>query len=187
MTRTELLKELDRVITSWIVNEYPDICVLKAAREQLNNPVYVVTEGIYSDYHIEGAFTDEESAKKYATLCGGTVETLIPLDRQDGHRDDEKVLITYNYSTNKIINIYFWIRNEQYDKDYCSDSCFKFSLKVNSRVGQDILLKGADSELALKVAQDRYAAWKYENKLVYVNGIASTQKNLDSLAEGGAE
>lgn len=187
MTRTELLKELDRIIDAGIVNGHHDTETLKEVREQLNNPVYIVTEGCYSDYHIEGVFLNEEIAKKYASVCGGQVETMVPMDRQDGHRDDEKMIITYKHSTNKIINIYFTNEYGYPEKDYCFGSEFKFTLKVNSRVGQDVLMNGTDSELALKVAQDRYAAWKYENKLVYVNGIAITQKNLDSLAEGGAE
>lgn len=63
MKRDELLKELNRIIDVGIVNAHHDKDVLKAVREQLNNPVYIVTAGIYSDYHIEGVFLSEEQRK----------------------------------------------------------------------------------------------------------------------------
>ena len=81
MTRDELIHELDRIIDVGIVNAHHDREVLQEIREQLNNPVYIVTEGCYSDYHIEGAFLNEESAKKYAAACGGELETYVQLDR----------------------------------------------------------------------------------------------------------
>jgi hypothetical protein len=161
------------------------ISLLKTVCKQMNNPTYIVTEGCYSDYHIEGVFLNEENAKKYAALCGGEVEEFVPLDRQDGHQDDEMMRITYRHSTNRIIGIYFSNSAKIYDKDTCFGDDFKFSLKVNSRVGQDVILNGADSELALKVAQDRYAAWKYSNELILVNGIVSTRKNLGTFVKGG--
>ena len=82
------------------------IALLKAAHEQQNRPTYIVTEGCYSDYHIECVFLNEESAMKYAAMCEGEVETFVPLDKSDGHQDDEKLIITYSHSDNKIINIY---------------------------------------------------------------------------------
>ena len=51
MNRNELMKELDRIIDVGIVNAHHDREVLQEIREQLNNPVYIVTEGCYSDYH----------------------------------------------------------------------------------------------------------------------------------------
>lgn len=165
MTRAEMMKELDRIIDVGIVNAHHDKDVLKAVREQLNNPVYIVTAGIYSDYHIEGVFLSEESARKYASLCDcddSGLETYVPMDRADGHKDEEKLILKYEPDTNKIISICFgnWL-----EKDRCWSGEFEFFLNVGSRVGQDVILNGADSELALKVAQDRYAIWKYENEL----------------------
>lgn len=170
MTRAEMMKELDRIIDVGIVNAHHDKDVLKAVREQLNNPVYIVTAGIYSDYHIEGVFLSEESAKKYASLCDcddSGLETYVPMDRADGHKDEEKLILKYEPDTNKIISICFgnWL-----EKDRCWSGEFEFFLNVGSRVGQDVILNGADSELALKVAQDRYAIWKYENELKFGGG-----------------
>lgn len=161
MNRNELMKELDRIIDVGIVNAHHDREVLQEIREQLNNPVYIVTEGCYSDYHIEGVFLNEESAKKYAAACGGELETYVQLDRADGHKEDEKLRIEYNTVSNKIsgIEIINWR-----DLDSFSRHIFTFHVSVSSRVGQDVILNGADSELALKVAQDRFAEWAYMHK-----------------------
>lgn len=187
MTRAEMMKELDRIIDVGIVNAHHDTDVLKEIREQLSNPVYIVTAGCYSDYHIEGVFLSEESARKYASLCDcedSELETYVPMDRADGHKDEEKLILKYKPDTNKIISICFgdWIK-----KDRCWSGEFEFSLKVGGRVGQDVILNGPDSELALKVAQDRYAAWKYENELIETGGRLITQKDLDAMAKGGSE
>ena len=158
MTRDELIHELDRIIDVGIVNAHHDREVLQEIREQLNNPVYVVTQGCYSDYHIEGVFLNEESAKKYAAACGGELETYFQLDRADGHEEDEKLRIKYNTVSNEIteIDIIHWR-----DSDSFVQHIFTFHVSVGSRVGQDVILNGADSELALKVAQDRFAEWAY--------------------------
>lgn len=185
MTRAEMLKELDRIIDVGIVNAHHDTDVLKAIREQLSNPVYIVTAGCYSDYHIEGVFLSEESAKKCASLCeDGELETYVPVDMADGHKDDEKMILEYSPKDNKIISVCFggWC-----SKDSFRFNKFEFSLKVGSRVGQDVILNGPDSELALKVAQDRYAAWKYENELIETGGRLITQKDLDAMAKGESE
>lgn len=187
MTRAELLNELDRIIDVGIVNAHHDTDVLKEVREQLNNPVYIVTEGMYSDYHIEGVFLSEESARKYASLNDyddRELETYVPMDRADGHKDEEKLILKYNPDTNKIISI---CSGDWLSRDRCWSGEFGFCLNVGSRVGQDVILNGADSELALKVAQDRYAIWKYENELLEVGGRLITQKNLDAMAKGDAE
>ena len=187
MTRAEMMKELDRIIDVGIVNAHHDTDVLKEIREQLSNPVYIVTAGCYSDYHIEGVFLSEESARKYASLCDcedSELETYVPMDRADGHKDEEKVILKYKPDTNKIISICVgdWLK-----KDRCWSGEFEFFLNVGSRVGQDAILNGADSELALKVAQDRYAIWKYENEPLEVGGRLITQKDLDAMAKGDAE
>ena len=42
--------------------------------------IYVVTDGEYSDYHIEGVFLDKEKAYKYAELNDCIVEEYEPMD-----------------------------------------------------------------------------------------------------------
>ena len=161
MTRNELIHELDRIIDVGIVNAHHDREVLQEIREQLNNPVYVVTQGCYSDYHIEGVFLNEEIAKKYADACVGTFEAYVPMDREDGHKESELLEIEYNTVINKITGIEITYGNYG---DRFSCHIFKFIVSVGSRVGQDIILNGADSELALKVAQDRFAEWAYAHE-----------------------
>ena len=185
MTRAEMLKELDRIIDVGIVNAHHDTDVLKAIREQLNSPVYIVTSGSYSDYHIECVFLSEENAKKYASLCENSeLETYVPADSADGHKDDEKLILKYSPKDNRIISACFgnWVSKDSYWFDQ-----FEFSLWIGSRVVQDVIQNGLDSELALKVAQDRYAAWKYEHELIEAGGRMITRKDLDAMAKGGLE
>lgn len=42
--------------------------------------IYIVTDGDYSDYNIEGVFLDKEKAYKYAELNDCTVEEYEPMD-----------------------------------------------------------------------------------------------------------
>lgn len=42
--------------------------------------IYIVTDGEYSDYHIEGVFLDKEKAYKYAELNDCIVEEYEPMD-----------------------------------------------------------------------------------------------------------
>ena len=44
--------------------------------------IYVVTDGEYSDYHIEGVFLDKEKAYKYAELNDCIVEDSCFLKNQ---------------------------------------------------------------------------------------------------------
>ena len=45
---------------------------------------YVVTSGCYSDYHIEGVYTDKDKAERYANIHGCDVEEW-ELDPHDEH------------------------------------------------------------------------------------------------------
>ena len=42
--------------------------------------IYIVTDGEYSDYHIEGVFLNKEKAYKYAELNDCIVEEYEPMD-----------------------------------------------------------------------------------------------------------
>lgn len=40
----------------------------------MNPPIYIVTQGEYSDYHIKAVFLDEQAAKDFVAICGGDIE-----------------------------------------------------------------------------------------------------------------
>lgn len=116
--------------------------------------VYIVTDGDYSDYHIEAVFTDEEKAKIYAALhCYDNVEEY-DADTIEIDGEFEPWIVHYCCYTNG-----FW---------HCEDTCY--SKKHDNRVWKSayngvqafIYLKERDTTKALKIAQDLYAEWLYE-------------------------
>ena len=185
MTRSELLKELDRIIDVGIVNAKHDSDVLKYIRKLLISPVYVVTSGCYSDYTIQGVTFDEKLAEKFKnyTYEPNEIEVYLPLELKtdDVHHSeqDDSFEVDWEPETNKIHKLEymrFWSETM-----YMERSRFRFWLPCSQRILKDVLANGKESELIKKIAQDKYAAWKYENKIIHVGGMAGTQKAFDDL------
>lgn len=116
--------------------------------------VYIVTDGAYSDYHIEAVYTDEKKAKIYAALhgCGNVEEYDADAIEIDG--EFEPWIAHYCCYTNG-----FWhCENTHYSKRY-DNRVWKSHF---NGVQASIYLKERDTEKALKIAQDLYAEWLYE-------------------------
>ncbi len=116
--------------------------------------VYVVTDGDYSDYHIEAVFTDKEKAEIYAALhCCNAVEEY-DADAIDFDGEFEPWVAHHCYYTN--------------DHWHCEDT--HYSKKYDNRIWKSafngvqafIYLKEQNTAKAIKIAQDLYAEWLYE-------------------------
>ena len=114
--------------------------------------VYIVTDGEYSDYHIEAVFTDEKKAKQYAAIhhCNSIEEYEADTPQIEGETD---VFIVYQIAINSRIGFYV------YDYYY---STKKFN-KVEVHWGKPTIyvsLTDQDESKAKKIAQDMWAEYK---------------------------
>lgn len=188
MTRAEMMKELDRIIDVGIVNTKHDSDVLRHIRKLLKGPekVYVITSGCDSDYCIECVTLDKRKVEGFVKIkaCNTMIEEYTPVEI-DG--EDEKTWLEIDYSTveNRIIGLQF-LDGKYFSDNYISlCGTFEFIIDANGRAAKDLIEKGNDSELALKVCQDRYAMWRYENEVISFGGMAMTQKTFDENQKKG--
>ena len=184
MDRAELLRELDRIIDVGIVNAKHDSDVLKHIRKVLISPVYVLTSGSYSDYSIQGVTLDKKIADKFVKYLydPNEVEVYFPLELKanNDHQSEknDSFEVEWDPETNEIYKLEYY--NGFYSKRMdMVGQYFRFWLLSNQRVMDDVLANGKKSELIKKIAQDKYTEWKYENEIIYVGGMATTQKALD--------
>lgn len=184
MDRVELLHELDRIIDVGIVNAKHDSDVLKHIRKLLISPVYVLTSGCYSDYSIKGVTLDKKLAEKFVKYIydPNEIEVYFPIELKanNEHQSDNKdsFVIDWDPETNQINRLEY--ENDFYSTCmYIGGQGFHFWLYSSQRLIADVIANGKESELIKKIAQDKYTEWKYENEIIYVGGIATTQKNLD--------
>lgn len=123
--------------------------------------VYVVTDGCYSDYHIEAVFTDEEQAKLY---CAAHESEDITIEEYDTEADkiiSEKPVLKcwfvpiYGYDLN--LNGIHWQYTLKKTKTVGYSSwygkCFYLSLPESKT-----------EEEAKKAISDFYAQWKAERQ-----------------------
>ena len=184
MDRAELLRELDRIIDVGIVNAKHDSDVLKHIRKVLTSPVYVLTSGSYSDYSIQGVTLDKKIADKFVKYLydPNEVEVYFPLELKanNDHQSEknDSFDVEWDPETNEIHKLEYY--NGFYSKRMdMVGQYFRFWLLSSQRVMDDVLANGKESQLIKKIAQDKYTEWKYENEIIYVGGMATTQKALD--------
>ena len=184
MDRAELLRELDRIIDVGIVNAKHDSDVLKHIRKVLTSPVYVLTSGSYSDYSIQGVTLDKKIADKFVKYLydPNEVEVYFPLELKvnNDHQSEknDSFDVEWDPETNEIHKLEYF--NDFYSKNmHMVGQYFRFWLLSSQRVMDDVLANGKESQLIKKIAQDKYTEWKYENEIIYVGGMATTQKALD--------
>ena len=184
MDRAELLRELDRIIDVGIVNAKHDSDVLKHIRKVLTSPVYVLTSGSYSDYSIQGVTLDKKIADKFVKYLydPNEVEVYFPLELKanNDHQSEknDSFDVEWDPETNEIHKLEYF--NDFYSKNmHMVGQYFRFWLPSSQRVLDDVLTNGKESQLIKKIAQDKYTEWKYENEIIYVGGMATTQKALD--------
>lgn len=121
--------------------------------------VYVVTEGDYSDYHIVGVCTSQESAKRIQQIASGDYhEAKI----EEYEADKFNIKPTYNYygvsvykNGSATANIDGYIFEPYEVRDYCNakHTC-AFSVDVFAQ----------DEEHAKKIAFDLIAEYKAKEK-----------------------
>lgn len=118
--------------------------------------IYIVTDGIYSDYHIEAVFTTRENAERYAAIhsCSYIEEYEADAEQIQGNID---IYVIHKFDVYKKGDFYL-------DTHYYSDKKITevrkgwFSRNAEIYVSLDKF----DEEKAEKIAQDMYAQWKYE-------------------------
>ena len=131
--------------------------------------VYVVTDGEYSDYHIEAVFTDKEQAELYCATHNLLTDSIEEYDTEE-HKFESSTPVysqwRYRIEERKNGNATFYFSyvtftTEKKDRFEHVNSIFGESAPVvDARI---VLEKDATAEQAKKAAYDRYAKWKYEN------------------------
>ena len=131
--------------------------------------IYVVTEGHYSDYHIEQVFTDKKRARAYANLYPERhLETYVADRVSVKYEKQEKhgLYVAYDFKNNKIDSYSFGELEgipDSVDSSW-AHPIFRFEVEASERLYYDIAEHhGYKSPLLLKIAQDRFASYCYEN------------------------
>ena len=118
--------------------------------------------GEYSERHIEGIFDSEEKANKYVKafkLISIYNNARIKAYELNSRNEDESlydwVRCTYNVDNNTVTT-----EGEFYEEEECvyglsNNKYFEFSVRFEERL--------ADESILLKIAQDRWARYKYEH------------------------
>ena len=119
--------------------------------------IYIVTDGCYSDYHIEAVFTDKEKAKLFAALhnCSNLEEYETSDDNLKG--------VTTSYYTH-IIRAYPK-ENGEFNFSYIDGGAY--STKHLREIREDgdhlkiiISLNERNDRKAFRIATDMLAEWK---------------------------
>lgn len=131
--------------------------------------VYIVTSGCYSDYGIEGVFTDEVMANAYANLDSDRKVETYDADTLKVETSPLYAQILYNVSNNTIQSIstkYIPRYMEHYgppnDDKPDNSAYFMFYCIISERAKKDIEKYGKQSPILLKAAQDRWARYRGE-------------------------
>ena len=138
----------------------------------MKEKVYIVTQGDYSDYHIEKVFKDIEKARLYALAHSDREVEVYEIDDDEIETGKNLITVEYNFNENRIHNIQFsskpclpYVDNEWWP-------CFKFQVSItNKRIYASIIRSGAKSRILLRIAQEKFATYLYEH------GISKEQLN----------
>ena len=117
--------------------------------------IYIVTDGYYSDYHIEAVFTDKRQAEIY---CGTHQCDNIEEYEADQHQFDSDMELKLQWNARiydgvvSEINKYYTFYNvESIEEDIVST--------VSVIITTDT---SVDEDMAQKIVLDKYYQWKYE-------------------------
>lgn len=107
--------------------------------------VYVITDGIYSDYHIVAVITDEETAKKYVSMGAGEIEEF---ETDDFHFPNDLYPYWVKISASNVEKI-------EYEPDIHDSFYDEYRGGKLNKLGDFIWVGFARSEdHALKIARD---------------------------------
>jgi hypothetical protein len=125
--------------------------------------IYVITEGSYSDYHIVALCEDKEKAECVAEKVCGEVEEY---ETKDADILCKKIPYSRIYIDTKTGNV-IWIEQLSIeDNDYYDEYAKNFEwVKPIQRDGKRIFcfityVQTKEKEKAIKIARDRWAAYK---------------------------
>jgi len=123
--------------------------------------IYIVTDGEYSDYHIEAVFTDKKQAEIYAALhhCNEIEEWDADVVNIEGNVE---VCVVHRFHLNK----YNYMR---YADHYYNDG--KITKVVKELDGEFSIYVSLDEynfEKARKIAQDMFAEYMASNPKRYI-------------------
>jgi hypothetical protein len=116
--------------------------------------IYIVTDGIYSDYKICGVYTTKELAQKFVDIYGGEIEQWEVDDDEVIKNKYNLYKITMDISGNtKEINIsndwYDYLRINKYDNDITH---VRFEEDLTHL---DIFVLAKDEQSAIKIANEK--------------------------------
>lgn len=128
--------------------------------------VYVVVAGEYSERHIEGIFDSEEKANEYVKLFNLMSISMYRKARIKAYElnskdEDESwydwIRCTYNVDNNTVTT-----EGEFYEEEECAyglnnNKYFEFSVRFDEQL--------VDESVLLRIAQDRWAKYKYEHNV----------------------
>lgn len=139
--------------------------------------VYVVTSGIYSEYHIVRVFLDREEAEKYCNVrCDMEIEEFDTEAEMD--KKPDFLYVQYTPEENEICIIGDWCECTLTDEEieetesktnfFCANRThvLQFYTRLTDRLASDMEKYGNNSPLLLKIAQDRYAKAKAEKACI---------------------
>ena len=125
--------------------------------------IYLVTEGEYSDYHIEAVFTDREKAFAYAILDPYRNVEEYTADSTDVSMDRSKWLhVEYNVIRKYVNSIWFSANEITPDMVTPTSDYFAFSIPLsNKRVYDSLVKRWKKSTVLKKIAEDTLAQYLY--------------------------
>ncbi len=146
----------------------------------MSGTIYVLTDGDYSDYHIEAVFTNKEKAEKIAEEYGFDMEEYIngKID-YDGHyysvelNQLGEVISTYSYPSNSK-NFEHHITLRRYDKG--------FGEKVYN-ITFPIFLKKKNENKAIKIVSEYFTILK-ANNILTGEDVNVMEKNANAILFG---
>lgn len=146
----------------------------------MSGTIYVLTDGDYSDYHIEAVFTNKEKAEKIAEEYGFDMEEYIngKID-YDGHyysvelNQLGEVISTYSYPSNSK-NFEHHITLRRYDKE--------FGEKVYN-ITFPIFLKKKNENKAIKIVSEYFTILK-ANNILTGEDVNVMEKNANAILFG---
>lgn len=117
-------------------------------------------DGEYSEREIKGIFDSEEKANEYVKLhnLGSTFRDarVIPYELNSVPKPKyEWLRCFYNVTENTIASEEDWSEENDYAYKMGKAQFFEFSIRFQERL--------ADESVLLKIAQDRWARYKYEH------------------------
>lgn len=140
--------------------------------------VYVVTAGDYSERHIEGIFDSEEKANKYVKafkLLSMYNNAWIKAYELNSRNEDESlygwVRCTYDVDNNTVTTEGEFDEEEEFVYGLSNNTYFEFSVRFDEQLG--------DESVLLKIAQDRWARYKYEHEVEEVEDEGQGSDQVD--------